>query len=219
MTVSTIFTLMIYAAVFWAFVPWAFSTVMSRISPKYAAKYRLKQQVKLDRDRDKRQKREAARTARLLAWAKAHPDDPAAKAILTEEASPSSSTTSSVDEEPDALAMLRQSQKEADDYERRREARKVAEQLRSQQMLQWALANPTSPEGRRHLEETLFEANQRVVSADQSIAIARYGVRDEGPEAIEFATRVAELEARKASDERAIADIQVALSGLLSDAE
>jgi len=44
-------------------------------------------------------------------------------------------------------------QQAADDYERRREARKVAEELESRRVLEWAIANPATPEGRRHLEE------------------------------------------------------------------
>lgn len=215
--VGTIFTLSLYGAIAWLIVSWAFNRAMTRISPKYAAKRQLKQQAELDRQRDKRLKREANQKARLYTWAKAHPNDPAAKAILAEESlSPAASPE---DAEPDGLKALRESQKAADDYERRREDRKVAERLRSQQMLDWALANPASPEGRRHLEETLLEVNQRIMSADNNIAFASYATGSDVPEAIATATRVAELETQRASDMGLIAKIQATLNKVPSDAE
>lgn len=219
MTVGTIFTLIILMALLWAFASWAFDKVMTRISPKYVARRQLKLRVEYDRRNEKRLKREATRSARVLAWATAHPDHPAAKEVLAGAATSASSTTSAEDAHLDSLEELRRSQQAADDQESRREARKVAEQLRSQQLLDWALANPASPEGRRHLEETLLAANKRVESAERSITMASYGAKSDGPEAIELATRIAEIEAQKTSDEGMIADIQTALNRSLSDAK
>jgi hypothetical protein len=219
MTVGSYFTLIILLAVLWTCASWAFNKVMIRFSPKYEARRQLKQQKEYDRRTEKRLKRDTARKARLIAWATSHPDDPAAKAILAEDASSSSSTSSSTDENLDSLEELRRSQQAADDRERRHQDRKVAEQLRSRQLLDWALANPASAEGRRHLEETLLEANKRVESAESSITIVSYGAKGEGPEAIEVATRISEINAQKTSDESLIAEIQAALKRSLSDAK
>jgi len=205
-------------------VNWLFKKLTIRFFPKYAANRRLKAQARSDRRLQKYQKRQADEKAHLLSWAKGHPDDSTAKALLAEETASSTSQAAapSEDGKPDPLVELRRRQQAADDYERRREARKVAEELESRRVLEWAIANPATPEGRRHLEETLDETNMRVMTADSEIYFAGLTVRDnssESVEAIAAATRISEAEARKATDEGLISNIQAALAKVLSDSE
>lgn len=187
----------------------------SRISPRYAAQRKLRQKTKSDQAYEARKKKRESHEERLQAWAREHPDDPAAKAILAEKSSPASLAAPDTAKPQDLQAVLRQRQLDADEMTRRMEARKAAEALENQRLLEWAKANPATPEGRRHLVETLMKADETVRDADRDISFASYlAPAENSPEAIANASRIAEAEARKAAAQRTIDDIQAILTAL-----
>jgi hypothetical protein len=189
--------------------------VRSRISPKYAAQRKLRLKAKSDRAYEARKKKRASGDERLEAWARENPEDPAAKALLAEKDSPSFLATPKNTEPQDLQAVLRQQQLDADELARQMEARKAAKELLNQQLLEWAKANPSTQEGRRLLVETLMEADRTATDADRDIRFAGYFTHEaDSPEAIENASRIAEAEARKATAQRTIDDIQATLAAL-----
>lgn len=194
---------------------WIYNKIMLAISPRYAAKRKLKEQERSDRAYQKRQQRRATKDARLREWAQANPDDPFARQLAAQQIA-----SASADTEFNPLEELRRRQREADEIAQRLKDRQEAEEMRSLELLKWALANPTSPEARRHLEEMLNEASKRLEYAIRDVDFEqRYGVKNDGPEAIEAATRLAEAEARKQAEERQIREIQAALTLSPSDSE
>ena len=209
------FDIVILALVLLAVGYWIYNKIMLAISPRYAAKRKLKEQERSDRAYQKRQQRRAAKEARLLVWAKENPDDPFARQLAAQ-----NTATASTDAKFDPLAELQRRQREADELAQRLKDRQEAEEMRSLELLKWALANPTAPEARRHLEEMLNEASKRLERAIRDVDFEqRYGVKNDGPEAIEAATRLAEAEARKQAEERQIREIQAALTLSPSDSE
>jgi len=195
---------------------WVFSKITQRYFPKYAAKRKLKAEKKSERQRLKRQRKRAMERDRVLEWAKAHPDDPTAKALLALETVPTASSSVGLMGEPefDPMVELQRCQREADDMQQRLETRRIAEELRVQQLLDWALDHPDTPEAQRHLEETLDEVCKRVERAESDIRhiTTMSSYHPDGPEAIEYATRQSEAEARKQADVELIARVQKALS-------
>lgn len=211
-----VFNIVMWGLIIAMLASWVFSKVTQRFFPKYAAKRKLKAEKKSERQRLKRQRKRAKERDRVLEWAKAHPDDPTAKALLALETAPAVSSAVGPMSEPefDPMVELQRRQREADDMQQRLEARRIAEELRVQQLLEWALEHPDTPEAQRHLEETLVEVCKRVERAESDIrhATTMSSYHPDGLEAIEYATRQSEAEARKQADVEMIARIQKTLS-------
>jgi len=187
---------------------WAFARLAARISPKYAAKRKVKAKLRTERALQKSQQRENKRRARMVTWAKDHPEDLIAKRFLTTE----------ITVPPQGLdpqAALRQRQQAADDLEQRIAAHKEAEERQLQELLAWALEHPESPEAHRHLREQLEAATNRLEHADQDIshckAMLRYQTEDD-PEAILYGTRLSEAQVKKSAEQELVRRIQMALT-------
>lgn len=207
---------------------WAYRKVRARFSPKYALKLKAKEKERSDRAARKRGQRRVAKEARLAKWAEEHPEDPHAKALLAAGSSLASTVSALADvavgvaeTERDFVAELRRSQKSADDYKRRREAEKVAEELHAQQLLDWSIENPTIPEARRHLGEQLDEATKRLGYVESDVrhcqTMMSYGREEDDPESILYATRLSDAQAKKAFEEELIRRIQTALEAPLPE--
>lgn len=193
--------------------------VMKRMSPKYALKYEQNQERKRQRIRqryvDKWQQREAKRRARLAKWVEENPNDPVAKSYLALSLPVSSSEDIDVSEF-DPVAELRREQSEADEYAQRRRNRELTAELRAQQLFDWAIANPHTPEARRHLNEKLEEAAARLRYAESDVkyqrAMVTYRQDEGGPESILYASNLVEAEAKVRTEEQLIRQLQEALS-------
>lgn len=194
---------------------WGVIWLRCRISPKYAAQRKLRAKAKSDREWENRQQRRAAKEDRLKVWATAHSDDPVAKALLADGDKASAITPAPVTgSDSDFLATLRRRQEEADALTARIEARRAAEALLEQQLLDWAIEHPSESEARRHLVEVMVASSQQIEQAERDARL--WGFFTEGSdsaEAIESGSKIAEAEARKAAAERTIARIQTALTG------
>lgn len=185
-----------------------------RLSPKYATQRKLREDAKLTRDMEKRRKRRVSREDRLRVWAEDHPDDPAAKALLTEKPSLTVVTPNDDKSQQNLQEVLNQRQREADDLERRMDARRAAEAILNQQLLEWAKKNPSTPEGKRHLVEQLLAADKEVGEANSTIRFSYFSGEEESSEGIAYAIRVADAEARRATAQRTINEIQAILTAL-----
>jgi hypothetical protein len=215
---AQVISLIYWLAILAGLVYWVGVWIRCRVSPGYAARRELRSKAKSDRWWKKRQDRRAAREGRLREWAEAHPDDEAAKAVLAEQASASLLSVPTATADQDLAVVLRARQREADDMTSRIEARRLAEEMLSQQLLEWAMANPSSPEARRHLEEALVSASKRIEAADCDVRIARFVTsEDDSPEAIDAATRIADAEARRSAAARTIEGIQRILQTVSSE--
>lgn len=189
---------------------WAVDSLLARLSPKYAAKRRLRAEAKATRQRQARKKREERNHARMVKWAQKHPDDPDAKEFLALVV-----PSGTEDGATDYLAEIRRSQQADDEDKRRAAERKAARELRERQTLEWAIGDPTTPEARRHLDEQLEAATDRLEAAVRSIGHCQtmmdYMKGDLDPEFIAQSTRLAEAEATKATEVELIRRIQEAL--------
>lgn len=210
---------------------WALNAGMTRLSPKWAARRKLREGRRHNRASVKRQKKRAAkaerddrRTERERKWAEAHPNDPAAKLILAQEVSPAPLRAATpLEKEEDFLAELRRKQQADDEYRRQREARRIAEAMRAEQLLEWVIENPSIPEARRHLEEQLEEMVRQLESTDREISHCNTMMSlmkgDDDPETILYAMRRSEAEAKKAVEVERIRRIQSTLEMPLSTRE
>lgn len=187
-------------------------SLLARLSPKYAAKRQLRAEAKAKRRRQARERREERDHARMMKWVLKHPNDPDAKEFLALEAS---SKSKPADEPVDYQAELRRSQQADDEYKQKQAERKAARELRERETLEWAIKNPTIPEARRHLDEQLEAAIDRLESADSSVrhcqTMMDYMKDDLDPEFIAQSTRLAEAEAKKATEAELVRRIQEAL--------
>lgn len=220
MTGWDVLTIVAWVFLIWFYGRLLYRAIMKRTSPKYALKYEQNQERKRQRIRqryvDKQQQREAKKRARLTKWAEANADDPLAKSYLAANASVPSSLVGGDTEEFDAIAELRRAQKESDRYAQERENRRVAAELRAQQLLDWAIANPHTPEARRHLNEQLEEATTRLRYAESDVNhqwfMATHHQDEGGAESILYASNLAEAENKKRTEEELIRRLQQALS-------
>lgn len=194
---------------------WGVIWLRCRISPKYAAQRKLRAKAKSDREWENRQRRRVTKEDRLKTWAKAHSDDPVAKALLADEGkAPVITSVPVAGSDSDFLAMLRRRQEEADAMAARIEQRRAAEALLEQQLLDWAIEHSSEPEAQRHLVEVMVAANQQIEQAERDARLWGFFIGDsDGAEAIASGSKVADAKARKAAAERTISRIQAALTG------
>lgn len=151
-----------FALIIWACVVYMLWTIMadgiiSRVSPKYAAKRRVKQNARYERLMERSRVRRGRKIDRTLEWAKRHQNDPIAKSLLSQQ----------YDDSPEGR--LRMSQQFNDEYERDRETREAAVDARNQEALEWALAHPYSPVAQRHLRESLVRARRQLNHVSQMV--------------------------------------------------
>ena len=197
---------------------WLGSALLTRVSPKYAARREIQRKARMDRLFEGRRRRDEADKDRQLAWAQAHPDDPVAKIVLEQHAAGAFrnvfSATDSV-ESIDPAEELRRRQHEHDEFERRQALRKTNEEELTKRLLTWALENPEVPEARRHLEEQLLEVDRKIKNAQSDITLEQLRIdrlKLDDAEAIAATTVLDEARTRKADAEQLLGQIQAALT-------
>ena len=206
-------------AVFW--IRMAYRAIMKKLSPRHALKYEQVRQRKVEtmlaRDRAKRARRELRKhkqRERLTAWAEAHPDNPVAKAHLQQE-------VPRLERRDKANALnpseeLRIKQAEHDEYAQRIKDRRAADELRSQQLLNWAIGHPNTPEARRHIEEQLEATTTQLQRAESSVEHYRFMLRfhrdENDPNAILYGSQLVEAEAQQREQQALIRRLTEALN-------
>ena len=221
--------LAIYASIALYSIALGASKLLGAISPGYRIRREQKRDERMDRSIANSRRKKASRKARNLEWARKHSNRPEAKRLLAEEAAEAEHTAKMaalthatsedvVSQEP--LEVLRRRQRSDDEYERRCKERAEADALLSQQLLEYALANPSAPETARHLREVREKAVDQLGDAERSIRHYEYMLGVAGElEKIEYTTRLEDATARKDAAQRRIREISEALSGFSSPSE
>ena len=194
---------------------WLGSALLTRVSPKYAARREIQRKARMDRLFEGRRRRDEADKDRQLAWAQAHPDDPVAKIVLEQHAAGAFRNVFVAADSVDSIdpaEELRRRQHEHDEFERRQALRKSTEEQLTNRLLAWALENPEVPEARRHLEEQLPELDRQIRRFESTIAYERQRTQDGDLEAIAAQTSLSEALARKDESEQLLSRIQAALT-------
>jgi hypothetical protein len=197
--------------------------VLKRVSPKYAAKRQLKEQQRYERRAAKRRATRQRKEDRKRQWAEAHPDHPAAQAYLKQASAESSLSVSLLSGNPDTFdpaEELRDSQRQQDEYEGRINELKAAAERKAQRLLDWAIDNPGTPEGRRHLSEKLAETVKELEHVNIMVSIQTDDLdrSSDEAEAIGLNSDISEYKARKRDLDELLQRIRQALaSSTLSD--
>ena len=193
---------------------WAFKRLTIRYFPKYAIKRQLKKEARRNRATQRALRRKESDKSHLIAWAEEHPNDPVAKGLLAQKATASSVTDKLLgrgNEETDIAAELQRRQEFEDSYERDREARK----LRDQELLEWAIKNPGTPEAQRHLKEQLENEARSLSYAENSVHHEKFMLdfrKDENdPERLIHESNLIEAEAKLRNQQDLVRRIQAAL--------
>jgi len=227
--ITDLFWLAIFAGSMMYLIGQGCKKLLCMISPRYESKCERKQKERVNRSIARSCQKKADRKARALKWAHENPEDPDAKRLIDEAAAEAEqaartaallSTPATDDVSQNPLEILRRRQHARDDYMRREKEREEAEALLTQQLLEYALANPTTPETVRHLRELREKAVDDLGRADHEVHHCEYMLKMVNDlEKIEYATCLDDATARKEAAERRVREIGNALESASSSTE